>query len=466
MGSIVNFDTDVTIQSDPGATIYYTTAVPPAVPADPTSSSAVFSGSIPVHGNGTSLAIKALAVKSGMKPSTISSASYTVAYLPAAAPSFSFSGTAAAANVYVSATTITLSTASPGANVYYTTDGSTPTTASTPATAPISIAAPFGGTRTIRAIAQGGGFVQSPESAVTYSLPLIATDLAPSGSTTWFTVSSDATGTHRLAGSYGGTLAVSSDDGTTWTTPAVSTNWQASAMSVDGSYMFAANRNGAIYRSADSGATWSDSGSGGGGGGWYGLATTTSGNIVFASGNGPSVYQGTLYGTVWTPLSAVAGGLAIGASSDGTYLLTSDSGHSSLNVSSTAGVTWTNPGVAQSGTWTGTAVSGDGTFMAAVAYNGDIWTSTDHGASWNQAGLGTRPWNAVAISSDGSRLVAAGTGFLTLGTRSGTIWTWTDLPYAPAMGSPPTFQAVAGDQTLTNATVGVNGGSVWNLLLP
>jgi hypothetical protein len=40
--------------------------------------------------------------------------------------------------------------------------------------------------------------------------------------------------------------------------------------------------------------------------------------------------------------------------------------------------------------------------LAAVVYNGSIWTSTDAGVSWTERDTaGTRNWYSIASSSDG-----------------------------------------------------------------
>ena len=61
---------------------------------------------------------------------------------------------------------VTITDSTPGASIYYTTDGSTPTTASTKYTGPITVSA----TQTINAIASAAGYVQSPVSSETYNL--------------------------------------------------------------------------------------------------------------------------------------------------------------------------------------------------------------------------------------------------------------------------------------------------------
>jgi hypothetical protein len=80
---------------------------------------------------------------------------------PAASPTFN-----PAPGTYPSAQTVSLSSATAGATIFYTTDGTTPTTASTPYTGPIAVSV----TTTIRAIATGTGFTNSAVASGTFTI--------------------------------------------------------------------------------------------------------------------------------------------------------------------------------------------------------------------------------------------------------------------------------------------------------
>ncbi|MFB3815423.1 MAG: chitobiase/beta-hexosaminidase C-terminal domain-containing protein [Terriglobales bacterium] len=134
----------------PGVTIYYTTNG-----STPTTSSTVYSGPIAVSSSTT---IKAIAAGNGYGASTMATGVYTI---KAATPTFSPSP-----GTYTGAQTVTLACASPGVTIYYTTNGSTPTTSSTPYSGPITVSA----TTTIKAIAAGGGFAQSSVAVGTYTI--------------------------------------------------------------------------------------------------------------------------------------------------------------------------------------------------------------------------------------------------------------------------------------------------------
>lgn len=157
-----NADQTVTITSGTdGATIYYTTDG-----STPTSSSTKYSSgtSISISGDGTSMTITAIAIKSGMKNSTTASAAYVITYSTCATPTFSV-----ASGTYNADQTVELSCTTGSATIYYTTDGSTPTTSSTKYTSAISISG-SGTSKTITAIAVASGYKTSSSAAATYKI--------------------------------------------------------------------------------------------------------------------------------------------------------------------------------------------------------------------------------------------------------------------------------------------------------
>jgi len=140
--------------SDKAAFIYYTTNG-----SIPTINSTVYSVPLAVDSNET---ITAMALASGGSVSTVASGTYTIA-LPAAAPTFS-----PAAGKYTTIPRVTLSDTTAGAAIYFTTDGSTPTTASNRYTGPISV----GVTETLHAVAIASGGSLSPVAKAGYTIIL------------------------------------------------------------------------------------------------------------------------------------------------------------------------------------------------------------------------------------------------------------------------------------------------------
>jgi hypothetical protein len=104
--------------------------------------------------------VQAIAVATGYTTSTAGSAAYTISP-PAATPTFNVP-----AGPYSSAQTVTISSTTPSATIYYTTDGSTPTTSSTAYTGPITVST----TETVNAIAIATGYSASAVGSAAYTI--------------------------------------------------------------------------------------------------------------------------------------------------------------------------------------------------------------------------------------------------------------------------------------------------------
>ena len=159
-----------------GATIHYTTNG-----ATPTSSSTQYTGAITVSSTET---IEAIALASGYTNSSVSSAVYTI-NIPttAAAPTFS-----PAAGTYSSAQTVSISDSTAGAAIYYTTNGTTPTTGSTKYSGPLTVSS----TETVEAIAVASGYTDSAVATATYTInvPVAATPTITPGTGTYSAIQS------------------------------------------------------------------------------------------------------------------------------------------------------------------------------------------------------------------------------------------------------------------------------------
>ena len=142
-----------------GATIRYTING-----TGPTETSTSYTGPITVSSNTT---IRARAFASGMSPSAVSEAAYTM-LSTASAPVFR-----PASGIYSGPLSVTIGTSTPGATIRYTTNGTDPTAASTAYTGPIYISA----TTTVRARAFAAGMNPSTVNAATYTINRTA--LAP-----------------------------------------------------------------------------------------------------------------------------------------------------------------------------------------------------------------------------------------------------------------------------------------------
>src|SRR5438067_8972165 len=80
---------------------------------------------------------------------------------------------------FASSVTVTLTDSTAGATIYYTTDGSTPTTASTPYSGPITVTT----TQTIKAIAAAPGYATSALASATYTIRVAAPTFSPPSGT-------------------------------------------------------------------------------------------------------------------------------------------------------------------------------------------------------------------------------------------------------------------------------------------
>jgi hypothetical protein len=164
----------------PGASIYYTTNG-----TAPTASSTLYSGPLNITSSET---IQAIAVASGYTNSPIGAAAYTINIPMATTPVF-----APLPGTFTSAQTVVISDATAGATIYYTTNGSVPTSGGTQYTSPITVSS----TQTIQAIAVASGYATSAVGSALYTIAL-PQDFSMGLSSSELTVSGGQSGSTSL----------------------------------------------------------------------------------------------------------------------------------------------------------------------------------------------------------------------------------------------------------------------------
>jgi pullulanase len=158
VGGTYSANQSVTITcADAGAVIYFTTDG-----SEPTTASTVYSGPIPVNGDGTVMTIKSSAKASLKQISSVASETYTIQYPKVVTPSIS-----PASGTYPESQLLTIECGTPGAVIYYTLDDSTPTTSSSVYAGPI---APGIGNWTVKTMATAAGFSSSDIQTEVYTI--------------------------------------------------------------------------------------------------------------------------------------------------------------------------------------------------------------------------------------------------------------------------------------------------------
>jgi len=95
-----------------------------------------------------------------------------------------------------------------------------------------------------------------------------------------------------------------------------------------------------------------------------------------------------------------------------------------IYISSNSGATWTPTGNSNLNTkyWQSITCSSDGSKVYAVVYGGDIYVSTNSGVTWTPTGnssLNTKYWQSITCSSDGSNVYAVSSGDIYVSTNYG-----------------------------------------------
>lgn len=161
-----------------GASIYYTLTTDGSTPADPTSSSTLYSAAIPfsTFSAGQTVKIKAIAIKDGMSDSRITSVEYVIYEGKCQRPTFTPGN-----GTYTSPQSVVINSTA-DATIYYTTDGTDPSSSGTRLVYSSAITVDYGET-TLKAYAEKSGYVPSDVATALYTVehPYMITYHVPAG---------------------------------------------------------------------------------------------------------------------------------------------------------------------------------------------------------------------------------------------------------------------------------------------
>ena len=309
----------------------------------------------------------------------------------------------------------------------------------------VSIASSSDGTHLIEA--QGSGDIYgSTNSGATW------TDISSSvGSIQWqagLVISSD--GSHIAAPGAFGNMHTSSNFGSTWTTVAYPRmSWRGIASSADGTKLAAigsdsskcvggdptsgcvAGGNGFdIWTSADSGATWAEqvgSRVAEASASFQNIVSSSDGTHLAGAGDIGSIWTSSDSGVTWVnrtsslPAMNTQNFASVASSADGSHLIASSIQHSGsldgdIYTSSDYGATWVNRTNTAAQFWYVVTSNSSGTRLATGSCGADgsgasIWISTDSGATWvEQTSTPRKFWSGLVSSSDGVKLAGISGG--------------------------------------------------------
>jgi hypothetical protein len=250
----------------------------------------------------------------------------------------------------------------------------------------------------------------------------------------WQSIACSIDGT-RLVGISQNEVFTSADGGYNWIQRNFSSSSiQAVATSADGTRLVATTSSGGfgssntgIYTSTNSGATWYQKYYGSSDDNFTYVCSSDDGTRLYAGNSGgysSSLYRSLDSGASWAPTSLSSGNIrAITSSADGTRVCAVVSS-GNIWVSTDSGATWTQRDGIRN--WVSVASSVDGMKLVAAEVNGQIYTSSNGGTNWT-ARATSQYWQAVASSGDGNRLLAAvGYGSIYVSSDAGVTWTARD----------------------------------------
>lgn len=197
------------------------------------------------------------------------------------------------------------------------------------------------------------------------------------------------------------------------------------AVSEDGSKIATAGFDSYIVISSDGGQTWVTATSSGSSF-WADISISSDGTKLVATNNN-KIYTSTNGGITWlerAPKTGYEYWKQVYYVPDGSKIIAVHYDNEFLYTSVDDGETWQTVNFLGSKNWNYVSSSQDGSRIVVIGYNDYIYTSSDFGATWNkQEGLGVKGWKFVNTSSDSFKILAvAEEGYFYVSTNFGETW--------------------------------------------
>jgi photosystem II stability/assembly factor-like uncharacterized protein len=295
------------------------------------------------------------------------------------------------------------------------------------------------------------------------------------------TMSGDGT---RIAVQSTSTISLSSNSGANWTSytnVVAGTNSSIStiSMSRDGQKVFTVGGPGVnddkVHFTQNFGTLWETSTAAPLASGWYSnVKVSGDGNRVVVTTSSSRSYSSTDNGANWTGTVVNLALSAVTMDYAGTRVVATSANYSSATgiYISTSPFTWVTKTFANGYTrLSRVEMSANGNKIVAINYYGDVWVSSDAGATWFlPTGISAgNKWNCVAMSSDGSRIVLGGQNIPPLmSSNGGTSFSGLSLGSATYYGCAMSADGtkIAFSHYTSGVMVSVNSGTSFSSSLP
>jgi len=270
------------------------------------------------------------------------------------------------------------------------------------------------------------------------------------GPTTCFAVSD----TNLFAGTQGGGVFLSTNNGTSWTAANTNLHVHVGSLAILGTNIFAGTWGGGAFLSTNNGTSWTAVNNG--------LtndrvpALAVSDTNLFAAAPITSVFRSTNSGTSWTP-TGLTGNVIYALAVSGTNIFAGTLGgfagtHCGVYLSTDNGIGWTETAFKDTSVL---AFAVSGTNLFAGTQGRGVFISTNNGASWDTASTGLTDTTVQALAVSSANLFAGTESGVFLSTNNGTTWTAVNTGFDPFTD----VSALAVSDTTLFAGAGGNG--VW-----